>query len=369
MEEVVMTRVQRILGCALLGLGCAAVLAPVGLAQLTGYQAGWQKPARPVSGSTTTPPTITREQVERLEARIAAAQRLVGRFEHEAKRRGRADGWRQATLEALLPLSLPALQQVEQQAVDVDAMSRAVADVLGEPPNLGDTDEDLVYTPITPCRFLDTRNVGGKISGNRGFDVDLNGATYGGAASCHLPTLFGSGLVPIGALAMNVTIVDTSTAGAPGFVALKPSPLSPTSSLLNWYEAGGSVQVANLGVVSLFQNVFVAQPEEFFIQTSGAVHVIADVFGAFIAPRATALQQVRVEATGDVAAGTSGIVVAPACPASYTLTGGGCYTQHTNHLVEATYPSGAQWTCWGRNNTALTSELTTYGVCARVPGR
>ena len=33
------------------------------------------------------------------------------------------------------------------------------------PYNLGDTQADLVYTPVTPCRIIDTRRAGGPIGG------------------------------------------------------------------------------------------------------------------------------------------------------------------------------------------------------------
>ena len=49
---------------------------------------------------------------------------------------------------------------------------------------------------------------------------------------------------------MNVTIV--APAAAPGFLALKPTAAAATSSFLNWYEAGPSVQMANMGVVTIF---------------------------------------------------------------------------------------------------------------------
>jgi hypothetical protein len=80
---------------------------------------------------------------------------------------------------------------------------------------------------------------------------------------------------------MNVTIVDPST--SPGFLAIKPTAAAPTTSLINWYEAGPAVQAANQGIVTIDQDVPTAA--EFVIVASGPVHVIVDIFGAFIAPQ------------------------------------------------------------------------------------
>src|SRR6266478_1218616 len=64
----------------------------------------------------------------------------------------------------------------------VNAMSYSKG--MFKPKALGDTDQDLIYKPFVPCRYIDTRNVGGKISSPRGFDISLSGTSYGGIAAC-----------------------------------------------------------------------------------------------------------------------------------------------------------------------------------------
>src|SRR5439155_14966640 len=60
------------------------------------------------------------------------------------------------------------------------------------PDLLGDSAADLVYTPVTPCRILDTRIVGGPIAagGQRNFLVTgTNLSGQGGSATgCGVPT-------------------------------------------------------------------------------------------------------------------------------------------------------------------------------------
>ena len=165
---------------------------------------------------------LSSQQRVHLEARIAKAHAIVGRIAGDAKRRGAGPGWRQATLESLLPLSLDALEQLEQRVLTADTLPRAVMEVREDPNLLGDPNTDLIYRPINPCRFIDTRSVGGKVDGVVGYDLAANGAIYGGTAACAPKTVFGvASEDQIAAIAMNVTIVDPSA--APGFLTVKPS--------------------------------------------------------------------------------------------------------------------------------------------------
>src|SRR5690242_19361613 len=84
----------------------------------------------------------------------------------------------------------------------------AMSSVKATPKLLGDASTDLVYRPITPCRYIDTRNVGGPISGFRDFDLHNTGTTYGGSGSCD-PKSAAPGGDPanIGAVAFNLAIV------------------------------------------------------------------------------------------------------------------------------------------------------------------
>jgi hypothetical protein len=308
-----------------------------------------------------------REAATELAARATA---IVDGLAADAASRGMHPGWRQALLERLLALRRAELDYVGQQATSFEMVSAAVEEVTRDGTHLiGDPNRDLTFLPITPCRYIDTRNVAGKISGVRGYNADLAGSAYGGSGACGLPAAFQvSNASQIAALVLNVTAVDTSSAGAPGFLAVKPSAASPTTSLLNWHVAGTGVQVANQGVVALDQ----ASGTEFVIETSGAVHVIVDVFGAFVEPAASFLEPFHSRTSVTVPSPGFGSLTAT-CQAGYAMTGGGCNASGTNHYISSSSPGGtASWACSSRNFNIFGGpalELSAEVFCVRVPGR
>ncbi len=308
-------------------------------------------------------PGITAQQLETTHARIEIARGIVARLQSQAKALGRAGSWNQSTLEMLLALPLSALQRVERDAFTVDALPALVAEASEDPQLIGDPNQDLLYFPITPCRFADTRGVGGRIDGFRAYDLAFTGATYGGDGACNLPSLFGVPQNQFGALAMNVTLVDPTA--APGFVAAKPTAASPTTSLLNWYDVGPTVQAANQGIVTMDQS---GAGPEFVIQTSAPVHIVLDVFGAFLAPHATPLDIVSVTTPWSSLGGPFSVVAT--CPAGYSVTGGGFFRNPgTPGAVDATQASrdGNGFRCGGV--TAGSESGYCEAICGRVPGR
>jgi hypothetical protein len=183
---------------------------------------------------------------------------------------------------------------------------------------LGDTTDDLVYTPVVPCRILDTRSFGGTFGNGetRNYHAYLTSGTFatqGGAASnCGIPA-------NPAAVALNITVL-TTTAGA-GFITAWPFNVArPLAATLNYYAAGQ--QVGNGALVPLCQPNCAA---EFSIYSSGAVDVITDVVGYFAAPVASALQCTQVaSASTPIAVSSDTLVALPSCAAGYTRTGGNC---------------------------------------------
>ena len=162
----------------------------------------------------------------------------------------------------------------------------------------------------------------------RSFDLDLTGAPYGGSGACNPRALIQAAPTLLGGFAANLTIV--SPAVAPGFAAIKPRQNSPVSSLINWYEAGAGVQAANAGI---FTTDYLALGTPFVIQTSAPTHALLDLLGFFVPPEVTPLQTTFVSASTVTASGGNGLVETPACPAGFSLTGGGCSTDHPSHLL------------------------------------
>ncbi len=332
--------------------------------------------APPGEAPATPAPAIAADQMQRLGRRIETVTGLLQRFESDAKARGLASGWRQATVETLLRLPLDHLDRVDREIFTLEALAgavpapnrhaRAALPSDADPHLLGDRSRDLVYTPTVPCRFIDTRTLGGKIDGVRAFSFDLSGATYGGSASCG-NQFANAPAKDIGALAMNVTLVDTS-AGAPGFVAVKPLPQSPTVSLVNWYERGPDVQAANLAIVTLAQP---SQPGvDFVVQTSGPVHIVVDIFGAFVTPFATTLDTEHVIQSQVVPASPGDGGAQATCSPGYRLTGGGCYSDQYGMLLSTSGVTTDQHVfCTVRNTSGIDVVLFARAICARIPGR
>ena len=137
---------------------------------------------------------------------------------------------------------------------------------------IGSLSSDLVYTPLTPCRIVDTRVAGGTIPAlaTRGFKAwGTSFAAQGGSATnCGIPQN-----TNVAALDLNVVVVGT---GADGYITLFPFGVAqPTASTLN-YLAGAVL--ANGAAVKVSQ----ASPSlanDWNVYTSAATHFVADVTG------------------------------------------------------------------------------------------
>ena len=127
----------------------------------------------------------------------------------------------------------------------------------------------LVYTPITPCRIVDTRVTGGPFAAKEARTFQTNGAATQGGGAC---TVYSS-TIPA-ALSLNVT-VDATSLGSPaqyGFLNVTPTP-GPGTSWMNFF---GGQTVANAGVATINQ-----LDGTFAIKTQNPANVIVDVFGNF----------------------------------------------------------------------------------------
>ena len=108
----------------------------------------------------------------------------------------------------------------------------------------GGANEDL-FVPITPCRIIDTREAGGKLSavtGSRVFDVAGSGPTFAGqggkAGGCGI----GEGATAIEA---TITAIDSGS----GFLRAWPANVSqPNATFLNY---GPSINITNTGTLAI----------------------------------------------------------------------------------------------------------------------
>jgi hypothetical protein len=140
---------------------------------------------------------------------------------------------------------------------------------------LGSLSTDLVYTPVTPCRIIDTRNAGGVLAAGsiRGFNGwGSNFATQGGAASnCGIPAT-----TDTAAIVVNFTVVSPITAG---YITAYPSNAAqPLAASLNFIAADVK---GNNAILKLNQT---GVGSHLNIYTTSTTHLVADVVGYYAKP-------------------------------------------------------------------------------------
>ena len=194
------------------------------LAQSTSAQQAWDKAYRPL-----------------------IIDNVLNRIAPEAEQQGFI-GWReeiQSHLEQLTTSQLNEVQSAQsyhevttiirggeinpQQLGAYTSNSEVSNGELSSGPQLGDKEQDLVYTPLPPCRIVDTRIRGGKFAANqtRNYSVNGNTTSQGGSASCGVP----NGVNEPAAVVLNLT-----SSGGTGNGFLTAYPLGtkrPNASVLH----------------------------------------------------------------------------------------------------------------------------------------
>ncbi len=219
---------------------------------------------------------------------------------------------------------------------------------------LGSAAEDLVYTMVAPCRIVDTRVAGGRLTGGVARTIAVHGASFtgqgGSATNCNIPA-------DPSAVAINVVAV---TPDASGFLTIYPAGTTrPTASSMN-YEGGGIVANEVIAKTTL------GQPADLALYSQHGADFVVDIVGYFMAPNATALQcQNTALETTSVAAGATANVVAPTCAAGFTQTATNC--ESSSWQMPFVFSNGG--TCSAQNNGASAATLRASRTCCRVPGR
>jgi hypothetical protein len=227
---------------------------------------------------------------------------------------------------------------------------------------LGDLNDDLVFTPVAPCRLADTRNTGaGALPARaaRAFSATSNSliaAAGGNAAGCGIPA---------GPTALALTLTAILPMKAGNLVAYADGAPVPLSSALNFMA--GQI-VANTTVVP---TTSATGPNfDLYNNSDGSTHVVVDVVGYFYAPQAPDC----VTATQTAASGSGGSFnVTAVCAAGYRIGMGGCATSAATAGTQwqtATFNAGNDgWVCGGINNSGGTATITSQAYCCRKPGR
>jgi hypothetical protein len=230
---------------------------------------------------------------------------------------------------------------------------------------IGSLSSDLVFTPVTPCRILDTRNAGSKsgilqantVRGFWGWGPNFT-AQGGSATTCGI--WYSSNTA---AILVNFTVVTPDTGG---YITAFPADVldanKPLAATVNF--TAGSV-VGNNATIKLKQ-INDSNENDFKIYSTSNVHVVADVVGFYSKPVATALNCKTIAGfTTTIAAGATANAYAPTCDAGFTLTGTNCRASSYN-VYFAVSDDGQ---CSAKNTSVDASTITALARCCQIPGR
>lgn len=232
-----------------------------------------------------------------------------------------------------------------------------------QPTALGSSGSDLVFTPLSPCRIVDTRVVGGPIlaDGERSFKgyTASDFTSQGGAPSnCGIPT---------NAASLQVKITSVYPGGNGYFTAYPFNEAKPLASSLNY--TNGFI-MSNESSITLCRPACTSQ---FNVYSYAQSELVIDVTGYFMEPEATALDCTVAQASGSLALLSGLQTKTIACPAGYTVTGGGCggvlgiAISNSEPNVVGGQPVG--WKCDLVGSLLSVLGYQINATCCRVPGR
>lgn len=290
------------------------------------------------------------------------SRRLVPQFAH-----GDPANLREALRRETFEGAMAALDGICHRVSDdrvLDTLASLPPGPLRETPRLvakalGDTTQDLVYNPITPCRIVDTRNTAAGMipaGGARNFlaaGVSSYTSQGGSATNCGMndqaPT----------AIAVNVTAVSPVSGG---FATVYPyGTTRPETASVN-YATG---QIINNAIITPIPTPVASF--DFTIYTFGMAHYVVDIVGYFDNPRSSPVLCVSGAASVlSIPAGANNTVVAiNACPPGYGDAGVNCESSSWDMPLVSVFGSS----CSAKNNGSAAANLSASRRCCRIPGR
>jgi len=175
---------------------------------------------------------------------------------------------------------------------DIDVLAR----VPQEPRSLGNPALDLVYTPVTPCRIVNTTVAGGIIGANTTRSLYVNGNTAGTFEN-QGGTTGGCG-IPDTATAVMMNFVAVGPSGPGDFRAFpfSAAPTPPLASVINYSNLPG-LNIANGLAQPVCNPATTTCTFDLIVQADvAASHLVVDVVGYFSAAR-TAVSVLRYQGT------------------------------------------------------------------------
>ena len=225
--------------------------------------------------------------------------------------------------------------------------------------------EDLVFTPVAPCRIADSRvafgGPGPLANGTvRTLDVDSTRTSYanqgGSTTNCGL-TGIGSDDNVVLALSLS-----TFSQSAAGFVTMfrfgtpNPAPFAVSQ----WFQAG----VINTSTVFVATDCCFVKDFNIFVSGANTEYAL-DIVGYFARPRTELLDCTTVTGVSTALPANSANTLgpAPACASGFVRVSLFCGTSTNSNRILGTSGSG----CFNANESASAATVTTSSVCCRIP--
>ena len=226
---------------------------------------------------------------------------------------------------------------------------------------LGSYTSDLSYTPLEPCRIVDTRVAGGAIGANqsRAFNAlvaQCGNFTAQGGMGHDCQSLTSS---EAAAVVINITAVGPSAAG---YATAYPYGFArPATSSLN-YTAG---TIVNNTVITRIPSPI--NSKDFTLYSFAASDYVVDIVGYFAPPVSTELWTGVYSAEKSVPANSEGYISFPVCSTGYKRTGGYCAggLGIPNTYLKET----GLFACVVFNGSSQSEQFSAVTQCAKIPGR
>ncbi|MFB3854678.1 MAG: hypothetical protein ACE148_12735 [Vicinamibacterales bacterium] len=251
------------------------------------------------------------------------------------------------------------------------ATGRWAALAVPDPLNLGATTDSLVFTPISPCRVVDTRLTGPRtgwmeVGVPRTFDLSAAGFAKGQGGTAPCPGLPATSRA---AWAVNVTVTGYSTSGH--LTAWPFGGTMPNSSIIN-FSAGMMPSVANGQVLTGCAGCI----DDIVVQAAARTHMIIDVVGYYDRAVVTASAVTNFWGTQlQLAAGAQDFAYGGTCPAGTTLVGGEVMTNANDGAIvdqwsspeDPQQPALLGWGVWAVNHDAGPIVVDVASKCMDTP--
>ena len=209
---------------------------------------------------------------------------------------------------------------------------------------LGDVAADLVYTPLTPCRLIDTRGFGAPIQG--GFFAPNARRAYIPQGLCSIPS------TGVASLLISFTTQNlTPTSG--GYLAIL-APGAPVTASVDVFNLGSEWSASNTAVSTGGAGQFDV------LVAAATAHVVIDVLGYFRAPSGTIGDITAVSAGTGLSGGGASGDVALAIAGPYQLP----QACSANQVPKW---SGTSWNC-AADNAGTASTVLLGGNASGATG-